>query len=343
VSYDVAVWVGRLPPTDAVATQEFDQRRAAYDATREPADPALLRFISALTRRYPDLTELSDADVDESPWAGGPLVDNANGSLLYLALTRSGAAEAIPFIAATAKKRGLVCYDPQEERLVGASDEDLRPKEPLRKIATRIGREVWTSEGFRYRKGMFRKALTPGIEAVVAAMTGPGATSPLSLRGRIGVTLIPYERELEAVFGRPSSYAASMITDLGGLVPEENRHWYEDVWDEESIRALFERFRRDLHEVGLPWALSLADLSTLVTWLERRGAFHESCLLALVYRDLGRLDDCLKLLVETERELAEGAAEAERDLGHPPPMWMNEDWDQLSKHLSPTVSGGRGV
>jgi hypothetical protein len=336
VSYDVAVWVGRKPPTDGAATEEFDRLSRTLGEGRRSPDAKILRFIEALTTRYPDLTDLSDEDIDDSPWADGPLGDNASGRFFYFALVPSGVPEALPFIAATAKAMGLICYDPERERLIVPSEADLHPKEPLRKVAQRVEREAWIAEGFRYRKGMFRRVLSPDIEAVVAAMTGPGANAPLSLRGRVGLTLVAYELELEAVFGRRPGYSASIITDLGGLVPKRDRHWYEDVSDEDSIRRLFDRFRHDLREVGIPWALSLADKATLATWLEReQPQFHDLCLLALTYRDLDRVDDLSRLLAETEDELTKDAAQAERDLGYTPPMWMNDEWNLLATYLRP--------
>ena len=83
--------------------------------TKEGDFPQLyVDFINDLTLKYPDITELSDDEVDDSPWSDGPLINNATPGLCTLGLVWSGYEEAAPFVFETAKKHGLVAYDPQE-------------------------------------------------------------------------------------------------------------------------------------------------------------------------------------------------------------------------------------
>jgi hypothetical protein len=102
------------------------QAMAVESALRCSPSPAIRRFVEALLARHPDLTELDDAEVDDSPWADGPLIGNASGSFIYFALVHSRAKEVLPFIVETAAPERLVVYDPQTERLLTDGPERKR-------------------------------------------------------------------------------------------------------------------------------------------------------------------------------------------------------------------------
>ena len=104
MSFDLAVWEGPRPTSDAAAGEVFARLLAALDAGEsEPPTPGIAAFVDALLARWPDL------DVDESsPWSATHLIGDASGR----------ADEAGAFIAATAREHGLACYDPQSERLL---------------------------------------------------------------------------------------------------------------------------------------------------------------------------------------------------------------------------------
>jgi hypothetical protein len=79
----------------------------------QPPTPAIAAFVAALLARWPDI------DVDESsPWSASPLIGDASGSTFYTGVVWSRADEVGELIAATAREHGLVCYDPQSERLL---------------------------------------------------------------------------------------------------------------------------------------------------------------------------------------------------------------------------------
>ncbi len=118
MSYDIAVWVGERPLDDDEATRVYERLYEQSENTDAAPSPLLLDFIGALTSRYPDLMDLSEDDSDGSPWADGPLTLNVVGSFFYFALTYSGAEEALPFIAETARAHGLVCFDRQRPGLL---------------------------------------------------------------------------------------------------------------------------------------------------------------------------------------------------------------------------------
>ena len=118
MSYDVAVWVGSRPPDDTTALATFNELWKRYDGTDEPPHPAILAYLSDLETKYPDLDELDDEHVDESPWAEGHMIGNVMGPFFYFAMTYPGARKALAFVAETAAAHGLVCFDPQSTTLI---------------------------------------------------------------------------------------------------------------------------------------------------------------------------------------------------------------------------------
>ena len=117
MSYDLAFWVGPTPASDDEAAEEFE-RRATFmedeDAELRPATPTVAAFISELLSRFPALDEDSD---DENIWATGPEPGDINGDFVYLTMTYPGAERAYDFVTETARRHGLVCYDPQNDAL----------------------------------------------------------------------------------------------------------------------------------------------------------------------------------------------------------------------------------
>lgn len=114
MSFDLAVWEGERPASDAEAAATYARIMDALEtADPEPPTPRIAAFVDALLERWPDI------DVDESsPWAGSPLMQDASGSTFYTGVVWSRADEAGAVIAATARAHGLVCFDPQSERLL---------------------------------------------------------------------------------------------------------------------------------------------------------------------------------------------------------------------------------
>ena len=117
MTFDLAVWEGARPESDKAASVVFEQlmdrlEAGAFDA--EPS-PRIRAYVEALLSRWPDITEDSGAD---SPWADAPLIANASGEAIYFAMVWSRADEAAEFAALLAERHGLVCYDPQSERLL---------------------------------------------------------------------------------------------------------------------------------------------------------------------------------------------------------------------------------
>ena len=114
MSFDLAVWEGERPASDAEGAATYARLMDALETSEpEPPTPAIAAFVLALLAHWPDI------DVDESsPWSASPLIGDASGSTFYTGVVWSRADEAGEFIASTARAHGLVCYDPQSERLL---------------------------------------------------------------------------------------------------------------------------------------------------------------------------------------------------------------------------------
>lgn len=120
VSFDLAVWEGPRPSSDdeALATYESLYEKWFGRERDESLDnrptPGIFEYIEALLARWPDIT--TDAG-ESSPWADGPIINNAAGNFFYFSMVWSRAEEAAAFCADTARTRGLVCFDPQSVSL----------------------------------------------------------------------------------------------------------------------------------------------------------------------------------------------------------------------------------
>jgi len=116
MSYNLAVWEGELPKTDAEATRTFEALFAQHQETEQSpaATPAIRSYVEALLAKYPDL---DDDNEDECPWSDAPLINNATGPIFYFGMVFSQAETASAFAANLAKEHGLVCFDPQSSKL----------------------------------------------------------------------------------------------------------------------------------------------------------------------------------------------------------------------------------
>jgi len=116
ISVNLAVWEGPRPASDAEALNAFEALYDRYIDTDSKSAPSerISAYVAALLARYPDLTELDDDCVDDSPWADGPLIGNAGGPFIYFGFVPSGVEKgAWTFAVDTAREHGLVCFDPQ--------------------------------------------------------------------------------------------------------------------------------------------------------------------------------------------------------------------------------------
>ena len=117
MSINLAVWEGPVPRTDADAGVEFAR---LYDRSANSGAPtaAIVRYVEAVTAKYPCICTLDDDAVDDGVWSDGPLINNARGRLFYFGVVGSRFEEVAPFVVAVAHEMGLVCFDPQSGALI---------------------------------------------------------------------------------------------------------------------------------------------------------------------------------------------------------------------------------
>jgi len=118
VTYDLAVWEGPRPANDVDAAAVFSKLYDEYigDANGDTPPTVRLRsYVEALLARWVDMTEEDDEDI--SPWSDGPLINNAQGPIIYFAMRWSMCEEVSAQAAQMAADHGLNCFDPQMDRL----------------------------------------------------------------------------------------------------------------------------------------------------------------------------------------------------------------------------------
>ncbi|MEV6595580.1 hypothetical protein AB0M36_01810 [Actinoplanes sp. NPDC051346] len=117
MSYDLAVWEGDRPATDQEAGTVLQALATRYleEEVDTPPTARIASFVDSVLARWVDLTE-DDLD-DVSPFAAGPLRDEASGPIIYLALRPSMADEVSAEMAVMAEEHGLICFDPQSDQL----------------------------------------------------------------------------------------------------------------------------------------------------------------------------------------------------------------------------------
>lgn len=110
--YDLAFWQGQRPASDAEALDIFEPTWDELDEHDEelPPTPAIQALVEELEARWP-------GHHPDAPWASYPLGGDASGGTLYVNLVFGRPDEDLAFMAETAQKLGIVCFDPQAEAL----------------------------------------------------------------------------------------------------------------------------------------------------------------------------------------------------------------------------------
>ncbi|MDD1063971.1 hypothetical protein NMG29_38395 [Streptomyces cocklensis] len=118
MTYDLAVWEGDHPADDASAGRCFTDLYCRYidmdTGVDHPPAVRIAAYVAALLQRWPDMTE---DELDISPWCSGPLIDEASGPLFYFGLRWSMAEEASAYAAELASSMDLVCFDVSMDKL----------------------------------------------------------------------------------------------------------------------------------------------------------------------------------------------------------------------------------
>lgn len=124
MSYEVAVWEGPPPLSDAHAASECERLVGVRD--QAPPTPAIAGFVDALLAKHPDLDRPGGKD---SPWNDGPLLAHAAGSLIYFGIKPEMVDDALALVERVATGQGLVAYDPQMSQLLPSATSATRSAE----------------------------------------------------------------------------------------------------------------------------------------------------------------------------------------------------------------------
>ncbi len=113
MSYDFAVWEGPAPLSNAHATSECQRQLSAR--SQAPPTVAVRQFVDRLLVVHPDLDQPGGED---SPWSDGPLLNHADGQLIYFGVQIDAAHECAKLVEETAAALELVAFDPQLGQLL---------------------------------------------------------------------------------------------------------------------------------------------------------------------------------------------------------------------------------
>lgn len=119
MTYNLAVWKGERPASDEEALKTYQSlydewlARGAPNRSSAPVTE-IAAYVESLLQRWPDI---STDEGEDSPWADGPLIDDASGPIIYFPIMSRMCEEASEFAAQVAAKHGLVCFDPQMSEL----------------------------------------------------------------------------------------------------------------------------------------------------------------------------------------------------------------------------------
>lgn len=118
MSFDLGVFYTSRPHSDAEAVRRYVAYCEADDLTPyiEPS-PSVAAFLAELTTELPQIDEWPEDDLDKCPWSCA--FDVSEGHVL-MPMVWSAADAVPPKIIALAAKHGLVCVDPQSEKILTA-------------------------------------------------------------------------------------------------------------------------------------------------------------------------------------------------------------------------------
>jgi hypothetical protein len=234
VSVDLAVWDGPMPSSDDEAARVFERLYQESADSRTPPNEPIRRYVGALLARFPDLTDLADDEVDESPWATGPLIEDASGRFLYLSMgTNAAAEEAWEHAIAKARSMGLVCLDPQQGALATEPEAVAAPSLSGKELCRLAVEEVATGLvklGFGRRRTRFLLEVSPHVEASLSLVEksprrGVGAITPFI--GVINDEVTSLLRRFDVTGSEGEQGRSVVSTALGYVMPEPTyRSWH---------------------------------------------------------------------------------------------------------------------
>ncbi|WP_193166213.1 hypothetical protein [Microbulbifer hainanensis] len=126
MSFTLDLILTDVPDENDAAWKYIEELREEYYEDKSGAHEKLIALHKILTDKYPCLCSYEDDDpeMENSPWADGPMLNNFASKMGMLAILYSRADELFPFILEKALLLDITVADGQSEKI-------YRPGEPV--------------------------------------------------------------------------------------------------------------------------------------------------------------------------------------------------------------------
>ncbi|HKN36915.1 MAG TPA: hypothetical protein VJX16_27030 [Terriglobales bacterium] len=113
MSYKLAVWHSERAISSKEAAELFAK---LYEHRKVPLEQHIdvYSFYNELGARYPEVDMVAEEDLDGCPWA---CAHERSGAHVILSMLDDKSTEVLPTILELAEKHGLVCFDPQANKV----------------------------------------------------------------------------------------------------------------------------------------------------------------------------------------------------------------------------------
>lgn len=119
MSYILNFVVPRVPRRTGQAWDFLQDLQDQFENDRGPTHPSLTQLHRVLVARYPCRSSYADGDseLEDCPWADGPLLDNLASEMGMVSIRPSRAEEVLPFAVESALALGISVMDEQDETI----------------------------------------------------------------------------------------------------------------------------------------------------------------------------------------------------------------------------------
>ena len=119
MSFTVDLILTEVPKNNSEAWAYIENLREEYYEDKSGPHQKLIKLHEILTERYPCLCDYEDDDpeMENSPWADGPMIGNFASKMGMLAIFYSRVDEVFPFILEHALELDIILADGQDEKI----------------------------------------------------------------------------------------------------------------------------------------------------------------------------------------------------------------------------------
>jgi len=119
LSFTAELILETLPLDEKSAWRAIENLREEYYEDETGANPKLKELHDILIQKYPCLCSYADDDpeMENSPWADGPLIGNFASKMGMVSIRFSSAYEVFPFVLKSALALGITVADGQSEKI----------------------------------------------------------------------------------------------------------------------------------------------------------------------------------------------------------------------------------